>query len=133
MFVLYSLCDDIDVSNKDDISNLMETFADNFAGVVQYNKDNRAFKKSQGWNITIGTVCNIMTNESIGSSVDRYAAVNTLILKTYEEPCLDYKYDKMIEKMKNVSWDGPASSGKLLNKCQNYFTIFLHMSICIPD
>lgn len=113
MFVLHSLCDAIDVLNKNDVSNFMEILADNFAGVVQYNKDNRAFKKSPGWNITIDTVCDIMTNESIGSAVDRLAAVNTLLLKTYQEPCLDYKYDKMIESIKNDSWEGPASNGKL--------------------
>lgn len=107
----FNLCDAIDVSNKNDVSNFMETLADNFAGVVQYNKDNRAFKKSPGWNITIDIVCDIMTNESIGSAVDRLAAVNTLLLKTYEESCLDYKYDKMIKEMKNSSWEGPASSG----------------------
>lgn len=107
----FNLCDAIDVSKKNDVSNLMEILADNIAGVVQYNKDNRAFKKSPGWNITIDTVCDIMTNESSGSAVDRFAAVNTLMLETYQEPCLDYKYDKMIKEMKNDSWEGSASNG----------------------
>lgn len=91
----------------------MEILADNFAGVVQYNKDNRGFRKSPGWNITIETVCDIMTNESSGSAVDRLASVNTLFLNTYQEPCLDYKYDKMIKGIKNDSWESPASNGKL--------------------
>jgi hypothetical protein len=37
-----SLCDPIETQN--DVDNFFETVAGNFEGVVQYNKDNRAFE-----------------------------------------------------------------------------------------
>jgi hypothetical protein len=39
-----SLCDSIDTQN--DVDNFFETVTGNFEGVVQYNKDNRAFEVS---------------------------------------------------------------------------------------
>ncbi len=44
VFSLTRLCDNIDVSNKNDVANLMSSLAGNFENVVQYNKDNRAFE-----------------------------------------------------------------------------------------
>lgn len=44
-------------NNPDDISSLFANLADNFAGVVQYNKDNR---ESDTKLITIGKICDIM-------------------------------------------------------------------------
>lgn len=38
------MCDPIDVKNANDVANLFSTFTGNFEGVVQYNKDNRAFE-----------------------------------------------------------------------------------------
>lgn len=52
-----------------------------------------------------------MTNTTIGAPVSRLAAVNSMLLKTEGEKCLDYKYDKMIESMKNTSWDSNVASG----------------------
>lgn len=41
--------------------------------------------------------------------------MNTLLLDYYEESCLDYSYDEMIEEIKNTSWAGDgADSGGLL-------------------
>jgi len=40
----HSLCDAIDTQN--DVDNFFETVTGNFEGVVQYNKDNRAFEVS---------------------------------------------------------------------------------------
>ena len=44
LLFLFRLCDNIDVSNKNDVANLMSSLAGNFENVVQYNKDNRAFE-----------------------------------------------------------------------------------------
>ncbi|XP_025835143.1 putative serine protease F56F10.1 [Agrilus planipennis] len=109
----FKLCDPVEksIDNKNDISNLFETLAGNFAGVVQYNKDNRLSKNKTGPNITIDTVCAIMVNDSVGPPVDRLAAVNELILRTSNQSCLDYKYDKMVQQMRNVSWDSEVSEG----------------------
>ena len=48
------------------MSNFAESVAGNIFGIVQYNKDNRAFQGGVGANITIDTICSIMLNESIG-------------------------------------------------------------------
>lgn len=54
----FKLCDPVEKSVKNplDISNLYETLSGNFAGVVQYNKDNRKGKSAKAANITIDTV-----------------------------------------------------------------------------
>lgn len=89
-----------------DISNLFESLASNFAGVVQYNKDN-----SPHATITIDDVCDIMVNSTIGAQIDRLAAVNELLLDQSKEKCLDYKYDKMIQLMRNTSWHSDMANG----------------------
>lgn len=89
-----------------DISNLFESLASNFAGVVQYNKDN-----SPHATLTIDDVCDIMINTTIGAQIDRLAAVNKLLLDQSKEKCLDYKYDKMVQEMRNTSWDSDVANG----------------------
>ncbi|KAJ9590369.1 hypothetical protein L9F63_016606, partial [Diploptera punctata] len=97
---LFYLCDPIDVKNKNDVSNLYESLAGNLAGVAQYNKDNREGTH----NITLDTVCDVMSNQSIGTPVHRFAAVNNILLQASDEKCLDYKYDKMIKELQNTDW-----------------------------
>ncbi|KAK3589932.1 hypothetical protein CHS0354_034949 [Potamilus streckersoni] len=108
---MFYLCDDIDANNQMDIANLFTNLAGNFEGVVQYNKDNRAFEGAIGTNITIDTVCGIMGDESIGTALQRYAAVNKLLLDTYFQKCMDFKYDKMISDLKKTNWNSSASEG----------------------
>lgn len=102
------LCDPVEnsVNNVMDISNLFESLASNFAGVVQYNKDNSPHAK-----VTIDDVCDIMVNTKIGAQIDRLAAVNELLLDQSNQTCLDYKYDKMIQLMRNTSWDSSQADG----------------------
>lgn len=52
-----------------------------------------------------------MVNTSIGTPVDRLAEVNRVLLEESKETCLDYKYDKMLGEMKNVSWSAPVAEG----------------------
>lgn len=109
----FKLCDPIEqsISNPKDVSKFFETLAGNFAGIVQYNKDNRMGKSSLTNNITIDTLCNIMENTKIGSSLDRLAAINKLLLTTYDQKCLDYKYDNMVKALSETSWDSLMSEG----------------------
>ncbi|RUS86001.1 hypothetical protein EGW08_006213 [Elysia chlorotica] len=108
---MFRLCDDIDVNEKNDIANLFSTLAGNFEGVVQYNKDNRAFEGGAGTNITIDTVCGIMTNKALGDELHRYAQVNSLMLKTYSQNCTEFKYSKMIASLRDVAWSSEAAEG----------------------
>lgn len=108
---LFSLCDPINPRNADDVSNLYEILASNFASIVQYNKDNRAFEGAKGYNITIDSACRTMLDESVGSEVDRLAAVNSLLLTAYNQTCLEYKYDKMINELKETDYKSKAAEG----------------------
>ncbi|KAF6021118.1 hypothetical protein EB796_020571 [Bugula neritina] len=103
------LCDDIDFSNKNDVANLFSSLAGNFEGVVQYNKDNRAFEGGVGYNITIDMLCDIMNQDN--QPINNYAQVNSLILKTYSQKCLDFKYTNMIKELQDTTWAGSAAVG----------------------
>ncbi|XP_066600225.1 putative serine protease F56F10.1 [Prorops nasuta] len=100
----FNLCDPIDPGHtkKIDISNLYESIASIFAGIIQYNHDNR--NNSASANYTVESVCDTMINETIGIAIDRLAEISNNILKANKEKCLDYRYDKMIREMRNVSW-----------------------------
>ena len=58
-----------------------------------------------------------MNDFTLGSPIERYAAVNTLILKTYNNTCLDYKYSKMIADMRKTSWKDDAAEGGTYAAC----------------
>ncbi|XP_024883400.1 putative serine protease K12H4.7 [Temnothorax curvispinosus] len=107
----FKLCDPIDPGHtkRVDIFNLYETLASNFADIVQYNKDNR--QSSQTANITIETVCDILVDEKIGKSIDRLAYVSNMLLNANKEKCLDYRYDKMIHELRNITWASEQAEG----------------------
>ncbi|XP_019872170.1 putative serine protease K12H4.7 [Aethina tumida] len=109
---LFKLCDPVEksIDNQKDIANLFESLAGNFANVAQYNKDNRIGKNKAG-KITIDMLCDIMTNQSIGPQVHRLAEVNSVLLEAYDQKCLDYKYDNMINELRNISWAGEQAEG----------------------
>lgn len=104
----FRLCDPIEksIKNDQDISNLFENLASLFAGVVQYNKDYSPHAR-----VTIDQVCDIMVNTTIGPQVNRLAEVNRLMMNEQKDKCFDYKYEKMVTEMKNVSWDSDVASG----------------------
>jgi len=104
----FRLCDQLDTGNDLDLANLFQTLTGNFEGVVQYNKDNR---DSVGINITIDVLCDTMTDEKLGSPLQRYAAVNSMILDSTKETCLDYKYDKFLQDMRSTNWNSSAAEG----------------------
>jgi len=109
----FKLCDDLDGQNSKDVSSLFETIAGNFMDIVQYNEDNRAFEGSKTANISIDTLCNIMTaNMSDSSAFERYARVNDLMLQTFEKNCTDFKYSKTVKDMQQEKWEDPSASGE---------------------
>ncbi|XP_022286435.2 putative serine protease K12H4.7 [Crassostrea virginica] len=108
---MFKLCDPLDTSEYVDAANLFSNLAGNFEGVVQYNKDNRAFEGAIGTNVTIDTLCGIMNDESSGSPIDRYAKVNDLMMSTYSQKCLDNSYNKMVGELKSTAWNASASEG----------------------
>ncbi len=41
----------------------------------------------------------------------RYAQVNSLMLNTYGEECLDVSYEDMIKDLKETAWSSSAAEG----------------------
>ncbi|XP_070172924.1 putative serine protease K12H4.7 isoform X2 [Littorina saxatilis] len=108
---MFKLCDDINITNTDDVANLYAVLAGNFEDVVQYNKDNRAFEGAAGTNITIDTLCGIMDKNTSSSALQRYADVNSLMLLTSKEKCQDFTYQKMVDGLRKVDWKSDAAAG----------------------
>jgi len=52
-----------------------------------------------------------MNSESSRDPLAQYAKVNSMMLDTYGEKCLDASYDNAVASLKNTSWDGSAAEG----------------------
>ena len=98
------------LQSEDDVALLAGSLAGNFQGVVQYNRDNTAFE-GRANNITITDLCSIMANTSLGTPLERYAAVNHLMLASAGQTLLDANFSAEVEFMRNGSWDSPAVEG----------------------
>ena len=95
----FKLCSSLDGQNKNDVTNLFESLLGNFEGIVQYNKDNRAFEGAEWGNVTIETLCDLMLDTNQGSQLDRLALVNDLVsLKMEGQTCLDHTYQSEVGK-----------------------------------
>lgn len=90
------------------MSNLYESLAENFAGVAQYNGDNRQFEGISS-NLTLDSLCAIMVNENLGTPVKRYSLVNMEILEKNYKKCLDYKYDNLVADLSQTDWHSKAA------------------------
>ena len=61
-----------------------------------------------------------MVNESIGSPLQRYAAVNDLLLKRSGEETMDVSFQATLEFMMETNWTAPANGGGGSNDGQRY-------------
>jgi len=107
----FRLCSAFDGSQLTDVANLFESLVGNFEGVVQYNRDNREFEGAQWTNVTVDTLCDLMTDTRLGSSLDRLKAVNDLALEMSGEKCLEHTYKSQLTELQEVNWDTPAAKG----------------------
>lgn len=67
--LFFRLCDPLNINTKNDVENLFETLAGNFADIVQYNKDNRLYENPERSLVTLETLCDIMVNKTIITAV----------------------------------------------------------------
>lgn len=57
-----------------------------------------------------------MTKFNVSDPLRSYAAVNDIILNTYEQKCLDSSYQSTINQLKQTQWNESAAvGGNLLN------------------
>lgn len=94
----FHLCDSLDTATDLDIANFFENLAGIFAGVVQYNGTPRSKHNVDEW-------CQIMNDQTRGPPYSRLAALNKIIMDDDGTPCMDYKYDKMINDLRQTSWE----------------------------
>lgn len=83
------------LTNQNDVALLASTLAGIFMEIVQYN--NIPFN-----HITIDDLCNVMTNASLGSSLERYAIVSSVI------GTIDVNFSAQVESMREISWNSLA-------------------------
>jgi len=99
---LFNLCD-LKITKEKTRKNFFSTIIDQFAGVVQYNEDNR-----KGNNVTIDMICEIMTQEnengSSNENVIKLSKVYKLINKD-QKKCNNVSYEKSVEDLKNITID----------------------------
>lgn len=77
--------------------------------------------------VTIDDLCDIMTNQTIGGELDRYAAVNSVF---NQNETLDVNYHEYIEFMKNTSWNSSAALGGKHTRCISYICVFPVLNVC---
>lgn len=97
----FKLCKKLNPRNKKDLATLFETLSDMIARVVQYNKDNRG---SDPYKVTIDTICDVLTNETLGTPIQRYAALSKQ-LNLQNSECLDYSYSEMVKELQSTKYD----------------------------
>ena len=49
--------------------------------------------------------------QSKGTPIEKFADVNTFMLKAFDQDCLDYNYDQMINELASTSWKSSAGLG----------------------
>ena len=62
-------------------------------------------------NVTIDTLCDIMTSPKASSPLAALASVNTFMLTNSNETCLSFTYDDMIKDFRNKEWNSNAGAG----------------------
>lgn len=70
------------------------------------------FQGVRGTNLTAEKLCDVMTDETRGDTIQRYADVNSMILDTYEEQCLNLRYVKLLTTLNQTSWDSESADGR---------------------
>uniref|UniRef100_A0A2A4JNU2 Serine protease K12H4.7 n=1 Tax=Heliothis virescens TaxID=7102 RepID=A0A2A4JNU2_HELVI len=100
----FRVCKSFNTASENDIKNFYNSIADDFADLVQYNEDNRISADTKYRNLTINTVCNMLTSPGSEPAYKKLAAFNSIVLDKSNQTCLDYSYDNMIKELRNMSW-----------------------------
>eukprot|EP00697_Spironema_sp_BW2_P004423 gnl/Spiro4/16026_TR8617_c0_g1_i1.p1 gnl/Spiro4/16026_TR8617_c0_g1~~gnl/Spiro4/16026_TR8617_c0_g1_i1.p1 ORF type:complete len:582 (+),score=119.29 gnl/Spiro4/16026_TR8617_c0_g1_i1:62-1747(+) len=97
---LFSICNNgLANPSNDDTYNFMASLAGNFAGVVQYTFDNN----KAGQEFTVDWLCETMNTggDDTDNLLKQYAAINSALLKSAGNNCLDINYTSSIVNLTN--------------------------------
>ncbi|KAL0973367.1 hypothetical protein UPYG_G00202530 [Umbra pygmaea] len=108
----FNFCSKLQIQSDKDRAYILDSLADSVASTVQYSNDNRAFEFVLGTNITIKTLCEMMSKESLGEPYYRFAAFVHLRTTTHLLPCFrDPTYNANLQDIRNTSYHGPYGWG----------------------
>ncbi|CAK9802567.1 Putative serine protease K12H4.7 [Anthophora plagiata] len=89
----FNLCDVPNVESPNDVGHLMNILAEQFGGIVQYDK-------VQDGQTKIAACCENMTASYLGSPLQRLAYLMSTQMK-----CLKNNYEKFVKLYRNEEWD----------------------------
>nr|XP_013189334.1 unnamed protein product [Amyelois transitella] len=116
----FKVCLPFSKATNDDIRNFYNSIADDFADLVQYNEDNRIGADNHYKNLTINTVCNMLTSSASEPAYKKLAAFNSIILAKNNETCMDYSYANMINDLRNVTWGSDGARQWTYQTCTEF-------------
>lgn len=107
----FRVCESFDKASIDDMRNFYNSIADDFADLVQYNEDKRISDNTEYKNLTINSVCEILTEPGDFLAYEKLAIFNSIMLDKSKEKCMDYSYKNMIKELRNTEWNN-AEGGR---------------------
>ncbi|CAH0746146.1 unnamed protein product [Diatraea saccharalis] len=116
----FKVCKKFSDASPDDVKNFYNSIADDFADVVQYNEDNRIGANEEYRNVTINSICKLLTNDKEKPAYKRLAEFNAIIMAKNNQTCLDYSYDNMIKELRNVTWGGDEARQWMYQTCTEF-------------
>lgn len=116
----FRVCKPFSKASVDDMKNFYNSLADDFADLVQYNEDNRISADEKYKNLTINTVCDMLTEAGDIPAFKKLAAFNSIILDKSNQTCMDYSYDNMIMDLKNVTWSSDGARQWMYQTCTEF-------------
>ncbi|XP_049884972.1 putative serine protease K12H4.7 [Pectinophora gossypiella] len=103
-----------------DMKTFYNAIADDFADLVQYNEDNRISANEKYRNITVNTVCSMLTGPEKNPAYKKLASFNSIMLEKANQTCLDYSYTNMIEELKNTTWGNEGGRQWMYQTCTEF-------------
>ncbi|KPJ20652.1 Putative serine protease K12H4.7 [Papilio xuthus] len=107
-------------ATENDMKNFFNSIADDFADLVQYNEDNRISADTKYKNITINTVCKLLTEPGDEAPYKRLAAFNSIMLNKANQTCMDYSYNNMINDLRNTTLSSEGGRQWMYQTCTEF-------------
>jgi len=92
---MFSLCKPFDGNSEDDVANFFASLVGILQGAVQYDFNGA---------INCEDVCQIMEDDSLGTSLERMIALNKYNLDLSQQECLPHTYQALLEYLAQVEY-----------------------------